>query len=262
MRLAFLLLTYAYAQEVIELPGEWSLFAVDGLYHIYGWDATQRAFYKLWAPRYDSLTRIGGAPGPEGFLSVASIAPIGNQQVYVLDAEGQKIMLLGTNLQPLQRLTYAQLPSEVAEGFPVLLTASSGTELYLLLRETQEILKVDAFGRVLLRFGGKVYGTGFLAGAAFLHAEGDKVFVVDTIRRAIIEYDSWGNYLQSVPFPPEMKKGWASEKGRVFWRNNLIRWEGMQLMTYTCPVQVRAVWIQGRRLYWLGERQIGWFPLP
>lgn len=250
------------AQGEINLPGRWTVFAVDGLHHIYGWDADQGALYKLWAPRYDSLTRIGGAPGAEGFLGVSTIAPLGNQQVYVLDTDGQKIALLGTNLQILQRLTYAQLPQEVGEGYPVLLTVGGGGELYLLLRETQEIVKIDAFGRVLLRFGGKLYGPGSIMGAAHIHADGERVFVADTIQRLLLEYDAWGNFLTAAPFPENAELATASREGKAFWGKTHLHWQGKTETTYTLPEPIKAVWLRGQRLYWLGERRVGWFHLP
>ncbi|MCX8112958.1 MAG: hypothetical protein N3E49_07185 [Bacteroidia bacterium] len=260
----FMLLTpLVLAQGTLALPSEWELFAVDALHHIYGWDQEQRCLYKLWAPQYDSITRIGGAPGEEGFLGLTAIAPLGNQQLYVLDAEGQKIFLLGTNLQPLQQLTYVQLPKEVAEGYPVLLTVGRGGELYLLLRETQEIVKIDAFGRVLLRFGGKLYGPGSITNAIQLSADKDRVYVVDSAQRIILEYDNWGNFLFSTPFPQEGEKAYASSSGYAFWRGTVVEWQHKSMrQTYVAPEAIRAVWVQGKTLYWLGERRLGWFPLP
>lgn len=258
----FGIISYALAQTEINLPGRWTVFAVDGLHHLYGWDAEQGALYKLWAPRYDSLTRIGGAPGEEGFLGVSSIAPLGNQQVYILDTDGQKIALLGTNLQILQRLTYAQLPREVAEGYPALLTVGSGGELYLLLRETQEIVKIDAFGRVLLRFGGKLYGPGSIMGAALIQADGERLFVADTTQRLLMEYDAWGNFLGAVPFPEEAELATASRDGKAFWGKTSLYWQGKSEVTYTMPEPIRGVWLRGQRLYWLGERRVGWLHLP
>lgn len=252
-----------YAQEMVSLPGRWSLFAVDALHHLYGWDPVQRALYKLWAPRYDSITRIGGAPGEEGFLGITALAPLGNQQLYVLDADGQKIMLLGTNLQPLQQLSYAQLPREVAEGYPILLTAGRGGELYLLLRETQEVVKIDAFGRVLLRFGGKLYGTGSIAGAGDLYADGERIYVVDTVQRLILMYDSWGNFLYGESFPDGIRQARGFAQGMVFWEGAGIIWQSAGARhLYETPEPVRAVWVRGGRLYWLGGHRLGWFLLP
>lgn len=244
------------------LPASWSLFAVDGLYNIYGWDKEARALYKLWAPRYDSLTRIGGVPGMEGFLDVTAIAPLGNQQVYVLDPAGQKVFLLGTNLQPLQRLSYDQLPTEVVEGYPVLLAARESGELYLLLRETQEIVKIDAFGRVILRFGGKIYGVGSISGAAGLYAEGDRVYVVDTVQHRLIEYDSWGSFIQEEHFPDTVQGVFPCQAGKALWGGNQITWKGKIEQTFSASEPVRAVWVQNQRLYWIGKRRGGWFLIP
>ncbi|MCS7152399.1 MAG: hypothetical protein N2253_01840 [Bacteroidia bacterium] len=256
-------LACSFGQGTLTLPGSWSIFAVDALYHIYGWDANQRALYKLWAPRYDSITRIGGAPGEEGFLGITAIAPVGNQQLYILDAEGQVIALLGTNLQMLQRLTYAQLPPEISEGYPALLSVGQGGELYLLLRETQEIVKVDPFGRVLLRFGGKLYGPGSITKAARLWTEKNRVYILDVAAKGIVEYDSWGTFLSFIPVPAGYDQGYITSEGQVFWGGKTIEWRSSAgSKVYTTPEAVRDVLIQGGRLFWLGERLLGWFPLP
>jgi len=253
-----------WAQGQVTLPAPVSLFAVDALHHMYVWSEPERALYKVWAPRYDSLTRIGGAPGEEGFLSVTSIAPIGNQQLYVLDAGGQKITLLGTNLQPLQQLLYSQLPPEVAQGYPVLLTVGSGGELYLFLRETQEVVKIDFFGRVLLRFGGKLFGPGRIVGGAALYAEAEQLFITDTVQRQILVYDSWGNFLKGVAFPEGMDRGAGFAAGTVFYRDTVGWWysrEGQEL-PLRFPTAPQAVWVREQRLYWAAGRVVGWLPLP
>lgn len=256
----------SFAQGELPLPAMGTLLAVDRLHHVYVWSEVERALYKLWAPRYDSITRIGGAPGEEGFLGITAIAPVGNQQLYVLDAAGQRIVLLGTNLQPLQQLTYAQLPREIAEGYPHLLTVGQAGELYLLLRETQEIVKIDAFGRVLLRFGGKVYGEGRMVGVASLYAENGRIYLVDTVLRRAAEYDAWGNFISALPFPSGMQRAWVSAQGSFFWRGKEGTWEragaSNTSASLTLPASPEQVWIQGNRLYWMAGRRLGWLPLP
>lgn len=252
------------AQGQLTLPTSADLLAVDALYHVYVWSQAEQALYKLWAPRYDSLSRIGGPVGPEGFLGLTSLAPVGNQQLYVLDAAGQKILLLGTNLQPLQAISYAQLPAEVAEGYPTLLTVRTGGELYLLLRETQEVVKIDFFGRVLVRFGGKVFGPGRLLGVSRLQAGDRYLYLTDTLRQEIVVYDSWGSFVEAVPFPSQAKDGIGFAEGLVFWRDTLGWWQphGKPPQTFTFPTAPTAIWVQSARLYWVAGRSLGWFPLP
>lgn len=257
-------LALVWAQQEITLPAEGNLLAVDNLHHLYVWCAAERSLYKVWAPRYDSLTRIGGAPGEEGFLGVSALAPIGNQQLYVLDAEGQQILLLGTNLQPLQRLLYSQLPSEVVEGYPVLLAAGPAGELYLLIRQTQEIVKIDFFGRVLVRFGGKTYGPGRIVGAAALAVARGLLFVVDTARRQVLRYDLWGTFLDAFPYPSWAEGVVPGAQGLFFWDGQRGAWQPWQGDTspVTLPTSPRAVALQESRLYWLAGRRLGWLPLP
>jgi len=253
-----------WAQQEIALPAAGELFAVDPLHHLYVWSARERALYKVWAPRYDSLTRIGGAPGEEGFLSVSALAPVGNQQLYVLDSEGQQILLLGTNLQPLQRLLYSQLPPEVVEGYPVLLAAGSAGELYLLLRQSQEIVKIDFFGRVLLRFGGKTYGPGRIVGAAALRATEGFLSVVDTTRRQVLRYDLWGTFQQAVEYPAWAEGATVGAEGVFFWGGQQGLWQPWagEPSPVILPTVPQVVALQASRLYWLAGRRLGWLPLP
>lgn len=253
------------AQGQITLPAAADILAVDGLYHVYLWSQAEKALYKLWAPTYDSVSRIGGPVGPEGFLGLTSLAPVGNQQLYALDAAGQKIFLLGTNLQPLQTLSYAQLPAEIAEGYPVLLTVRAGGELYLLLRETQEVVKVDCFGRVLVRFGGKVFGPGRLLSVSRMQAGEAYLYLTDTLRREMVVYDAWGSFVEAIPFPPKAKDGVGFAEGLVFWRDTLGWWRGTSggtLRSFTFPVAPKAIWVQRERLYWVADRNLYWLPLP
>lgn len=252
------------AQGQVPLPAPADLLAVDALYHVYLWSQAEQALYKLWAPQYDSLSRIGGPVGPEGFLGLTSLAPVGNQQLYVLDAAGQKIFLLGTNLQPLQTLAYTQLPSEIAEGYPSLLAVRSGGELYLLLRETQEVVKVDFFGRVLVRFGGKVFGPGQLLSVSRMQAGDSYLYLTDTLRREIVVYDTWGSFVKAIPFPSQAKDALGFAEGQVFWGDTLGWWKPQEgeLRSFTFPVAPKAVWVQRERLYWVADRTLGWMSLP
>ncbi|MCS7189900.1 MAG: hypothetical protein RMJ66_07375 [Bacteroidia bacterium] len=253
-----------WGQREIRLPFSATLFTVDGLYNLYLWSQEERALYKFWAPAYDSLTRIGGAPGGEGFLSITSIAPVGNQQLYVLDAAGQVVTLLGTNLQPLQKLSYDQLPPEVRSNFPILMAVGQAGELYLLLRETQEVVKIDFFGRVLLRFGGRLFGAGRLVAPSIIHADGGRLFVTDTILRQIIEYDEWGNFLEATPFPSSAHTGVGFTLGKFFWRDSVGWWYPSQgnSHTITFPAYPQQVVVRGNRLYWMARDRLGWYPLP
>ncbi|GIV24557.1 MAG: hypothetical protein KatS3mg026_0249 [Bacteroidia bacterium] len=254
----------AWAQQEITLPVAGDLLAVDPLHHLYVWSAAERSLYKVWAPRYDSLTRIGGAPGEEGFLGVSALAPVGNQQLYVLDAEGQQILLLGTNLQPLQRLLYSQLPPEVVEGYPALLTAGPAGELYLLVRQTQEIVKIDFFGRVLVRFGGKTYGPGRIVAAGALTGAGELIGVVDTTLRQVLRYDRWGTFLDALPYPSWAEGAAVGERGLFFWSGQRGLWQPWQgeASPITLPTSPQVVVLQESRLYWLAGRRLGWLPLP
>ncbi|MCS6790597.1 MAG: hypothetical protein NZ580_06420 [Bacteroidia bacterium] len=241
------------------LPCESSLFAVDAVHNVYLWCPQEKALYKLWAPTYDSVSRIGGAPGSEGFLGVTSLVPTGNQQLYVLDAEGQKLYLLGTNLQPLQEVPYENLPPEVAGSYPWLMTVGSGGALYLLLRESQEIVKIDPFGRVLMTFGGKTYGDGAIVAGTALHAENEKIYAADTLRRCILIYDNWGNFLEALPFPEEAQQGIVSAHYPIFWGRQKI-WVGEKEIEI--PFTPSQVWLQGERLYWMSGQQMGWLLRP
>jgi hypothetical protein len=113
--------------QVAVLPCAPTLIAVDEIGHVYAWCSAEKSLLKVWAPQYDSITRVGGGPGArEGFLDIRSLAPVGNQQLYVLDVGQQALLLLGTNLQVLQKVRFEEMAPELWQGFPSELTVMPG----------------------------------------------------------------------------------------------------------------------------------------
>ncbi len=196
------------------LPG---LLAVDELGHVYAWCPEEKSLLKVWAPRYDSVTRVGGGPGArEGFFQVGSLAPIGNQQLYVLDVGRQALFLLGTNLQVLRKVRYEEMAPELWQGFPNRLAAMPGGDIFLALRETQEVVRIDAFGRMLVRFGGKTAGPAALIRIQDLQAGNELVLVLEEAYQLKV-FDSWGTLLQTVPLPRE-SRFLALGQGSILWQ--------------------------------------------
>lgn len=191
--------------QVATLPCVPTRLAVDELGHIYAWCDVDKALLKLWAPRYDSLSRIGGGPASrEGFFAIHSLATIGNQQLYVLDGGRQTLFLLGTNLQVLQKIRFEEMAPELWQGFPTHLSAMPGGDLFIALRETQEIVRVDAFGRILVRFGGKLAGPAALVRIHDLQASETALTVLDQGYQLKV-FDPWGSLLTTSTLPPTMQ---------------------------------------------------------
>jgi len=192
---------YLLWAQVAILPCTPTRIAVDELGHLYAWCDTEKALLKLWPPRYDSLTRIGGGPASrEGFFEVTSLAPIGNQQLYVLDVGRQALFLLGTNLQVLQKIRFEEMAPELWRGFPTHLSVMPGGDLFIALRETQEIVRVDAFGRILVRFGGKITGPASLVRIQDLQANETFLTVLDQGYQLKV-FDPWGSLLSTIVLP-------------------------------------------------------------
>ncbi len=188
--------------QVATLPCAPTRLAVDELGHLYAWCDAEKALLKLWAPRYDSLTRIGGGPASrEGFFALNSLAPIGNQQLYGLDVGRQTLFLLGTNLQVLQKIRFEDMAPELRQGFPTYLSAMPGGDLFIALRETQEIVRMDAFGQILVRFGGKIAGPASLVRIQDLQASETSLTVLDQGYQLKV-FDPWGSLLTASPLPP------------------------------------------------------------
>ncbi len=205
--------------QVALLPCAPGLLAVDELGHIYAWCGEEKSLLKVWAPHYDSVTRVGGGPGAqEGFFEITSLVPIGNQQLYVLDVGRQALFLLGTNLQILQKIRFEEMASELWLGFPSRLTAMPGGDLFVVLRETQEIVRIDAFGRLLVRFGGKVAGPAALVGIQALQAGNDLLTVLDGSYQIKV-FDPWGMLLSTWRLPVETQF-WVLGRGSVLWRTS------------------------------------------
>jgi len=203
--------------QVAVLPCAPTLIAVDEIGHVYAWCSAEKSLLKVWAPQYDSITRVGGGPGArEGFLDIRSLAPVGNQQLYVLDVGQQALLLLGTNLQVLQKVRFEEMAPELWQGFPSELTVMPGGDLLVALRETQEVIRIDAFGRMLVRFGGKVTGPAALVRIQALQAGNDLVIVLDEGYQLKV-YDAWGTLLHSWPLPKETQF-WAIGRGNILWQ--------------------------------------------
>lgn len=254
----------AWAQ-VISLPCTPTQVALDELKHLYLWCPAERALYKIWAPRYDSLLRIGSLGSTEGFLEVVSLAPIANQQLYVLDVGRQKLFLLGTNLQPLQHLDFANLPSEVASGFPVHLTASPSGELFFVLRETQEIVRVDAFGRVLVRFGGKVAGPARLSWVEAIRATQDRLWVYDKAAHQLLAFDLWGNLL-APPYPAPKKAVFIAlgPQYALFQRNDSLIFfrEGLEVHNLALSNPIQGAYLSEEAAYLILDQALQKVALP
>ncbi len=251
--------------QVINLPCIPNQIALDELNHLYLWCPAERALYKMWAPRYDSVVRIGNVGTTEGFLDVASLAPIANQQLYVLDVGRQKLFLLGTNLQPLQRIDFMDLPAEVARGFPMLLTATPSGELFFVLRETQEIVRVDAFGRLLVRFGGKVAGPARLSWVEALCATHDRLWVYDKAAHQLLAFDLWGNLLApAYPAPKAATFVALGPQHALFQRGNTLIFlrEGVAVHQMDLPDPIRGAYLSQEIAYLVSDQVIEKVALP
>ncbi|MGQ9863478.1 MAG: hypothetical protein ACUVRD_03205 [Bacteroidia bacterium] len=182
-------------EKIAENTMQAQKIAVDLLENVYLLAPEKNALYKLWAPRYDSISRIGGMGlGTESFNYPTQLAIAPPQQVYVLDFNSQRILVLNTNLQPQQTFTLseAQLPSRITvQSF----TLSPTGNLYLLALEDARVYKLDVFGRYLLDFGGKTYGEGQLITPVSLWATEKEILILDTTLKKIQRYNSWGQYM-------------------------------------------------------------------
>ncbi len=203
--------------QVVSLPCTPNLLAADELGHVYGWCDEEKSLLKVWAPRYDSITRVGGGPGArEGFFEIVSLAPVGNQQLYMLDVGRQALFLLGTNLQILQKVRFEEMGPDLWRGFPTRLAVMPGGDLLIVLRETQEIVRIDAFGRILVRFGGKVAGPAALVRIQALQAADELIIVLDEGYQLKV-FDSWGTLLNTWRLPGEAQFCTLG-RGRILWR--------------------------------------------
>ncbi len=256
--------------QALSLPCEATLLCADELNHVYVWCAQEKALLKLWAPRYDSLTRIGGGPGAmEGFFEVVSLAPVGNQQLYVLDVGRQALFLLGTNLQVLSKIEFRDLPGEIQAGFPAQLAVTPRGELFILLRETQEIIRLDAFGRLMVRFGGKVAGPAALIQVQAMRATDQYLLVVDRGPRLLI-FDEWGMLVEAAPLAIPSESKWLLGPQNCLWQvgdklyyvPNLLKSSTGQYLDWPHERFPQGAYLTAQGLYFIWERRLYYFPLP
>lgn len=223
---SFMLLFFLWAQaweKIAENTMQAQKIAVDLLENVYLLAPEKNALYKLWAPHYDSISRIGGTGlGTESLNNPRHLSVAPPQQVYVLDFNSQRILVLNTNLQPQQVfiLSDAQLPNRITvQSFAISPTGN----LYLLGLEDARVYKLDVFGRYLLDFGGKTYGEGQLITPVSIWATEKEILVLDTTLQKIQRYTPWGQYLGFYSPPPDSawQKAYFTLKG-ILWQKGLF----------------------------------------
>lgn len=149
---------------------------------------------------YDSTYCIGGpGVGGDGFAQPTELQVVNRQELYVLDANNRRLVVLSVDLGVLREIDFEETPLRTPDPEPAryinpMAFAVGGTgELYVLSAEDNAVYKFDLYGRFERRFGGLDYGEGRLVRPNALVVTSDQtVYVADTAAQAVSVYDKYG----------------------------------------------------------------------
>ncbi len=165
---------------------------------------------------YDSTYCIGG-PGVsgDGFASPTELHVVNRQEVYVLDPNNRRIVVLGVDLAVLRELDFESTPLRTPDPeppryiTPVSMAIGNTGELYVLSSEDYTVYKFDLYGRFERRFGGLDYGEGRLVRAGALVLTSDQtLYVSDTAAQSLTVYDKFGAFQYRLS--PRLGRRWSA----------------------------------------------------
>lgn len=109
-------------------------------------------------------------------------------------------------------------PAAVQFGFPLAVGLSGHGEVLLVDGEFQRLVRIDSFGKPLGSFGGYNAGQGkLISPVRVLVSPQDEVFVADSSRQQILQFDYYGNYVT------RLGEGLLNRpSGFAWWRNGLL----------------------------------------
>jgi len=172
--------------------------------NIYLLSFEQKVLYKYLADTsYDSLLTIGGASSLElvPLLDPLEMRVSNYQQLYVLDAGTQSVLIFDKDLSRLQTLEFRNTADATydASGSQNFQVRSMGinplNEVYLLNAWDHRIYHFSPNGSLLQTFGGMDYGMGTLKSPSAIHITGNNdIFVQENTPLSLILFDAFGTY--------------------------------------------------------------------
>jgi hypothetical protein len=240
--------------------------------------STQSRVCKLLARfDYDS-TYCAGGPGAtgEGFNRPTSIQLMNRQELFVLDPNSRRLVLLNVDLRWLREIDFEETPLRTQETeppqyiSPKAFAVGSTGELYVLNAEDNAVYKFDVYGRFERRFGGLNYGEGQLVRANELVVTSDQVvYVSDTAQQRVSVFDKFGVYQYALE--PKLGFRWSGLRGLgadllFFGQTRVAGYDlaRQRALVLKVPVglQLRDVQWRSGALYLLGEGSVSLYRFP
>jgi len=163
--------------------------------------------YKLSGAKLDSILRIGGkGVGGESLNDPTDVLASNRLEVWVLDVDTRRLLLLNPNLKVLRYVDFMnldqqfpgrQLPEQLN---PTAFTLSAASELFVLNQDDNIVYKFDAFFRYETHFGGTAYGQGSLQTPnRLLAGPANSLYVLDTAAQTVQVFGNQGLYKHQLP---------------------------------------------------------------
>jgi len=237
----FIFITPLYSQtndslKTIPLDFQADNIDVDIEGNIYLLQRTGNHLYKFYkAYQYDSIQRVGGAgTGQQAFNYPTGLSVINRQEVYVLDQQNRRLILLNTNLRPIRILNFAgqnyKIPEKDSEVeiYPSYFALGKTGEMFIVNSIDNQIFKFNQQGQLEMVFGGNNYGEGsFYQVSNLLVSNNNDVFIVDSAEQQIVVYNNFGVYQYKIPPFKEFK--W---KDCTLKNNQLVFWNDISIYEY------------------------------
>ncbi len=208
-------LTLRLVKEVLlmegNLPAKSNLvaFSINGQGEIYLVDqGLNRVFYL--DPEGNLIKEEGGFGWENNqFDRPTDIWAENSLDVFVADYNNNRVQRFDRTLNYVASYTSRPaLEEELQFAFPVSVTFSRFGELFLVEQEHYRVLRFNKDGEPEQSFGDYDWGAGTLQEpVAICLSEKDQVYVSDRIRKAVVCFDYYGNYLHEITHPDLQQPG-------------------------------------------------------
>lgn len=120
--------------------------------------------------------------------------------VFVVDYNNHRIQRFDRRLNFVSAIENdSNLDPRLQFGFPVSVAFSRFGEIFIAEQEHNRILQIDANGLPVRSFGDYDWGAGSLEEPVQIAiSANEEIFVADAMRKAVVKFDYYGNYLQEI----------------------------------------------------------------
>lgn len=172
------------------------------------------------SPQGGLLRQVGGFGWEkEQFDAPVDIWAENGLDVFIADYNNRRLERYDKDLHYISSLYNDATWSPAAQfGFPLAVGFSGHGEVLLVDAEFQRLVRISSFGKPLGSFGGYDAGEGkLISPVKVLISPRDEIFVADSSRRQILQFDYYGNYVT------HLGEGLLSQpSGLAWWKDGLL----------------------------------------